>query len=53
MVIDAYSKWLEVHCMKSATSGAAIEKLREIFATPGLPATLFSDNGSYFTSSEF
>ena len=38
-----YDKWLEVHCMKSTTSGATIEKLREIFA----------DNGSNFTSSEF
>ena len=53
IVIDAYSKWLEVHCMKSTTSNATIEKLREIFATHGLPAILVSDNGSNFTSSEF
>ncbi|XP_044171937.1 uncharacterized protein K02A2.6-like [Acropora millepora] len=53
IVIDAHSKWLEVHCMKSTTSNATIEKLREIFATHGLPATLVSDNGSNFTSSEF
>ena len=53
IVIDAYTKWLEVHCMKSTTSNATIEKLREIFATHGLPATLVSDNGSNFTSSEF
>ena len=53
VVIDAYSKWLEVHCMRSTTSSATIGKLREIFATHGLPATLVSDNGSNFTSSEF
>ena len=53
VVVDAYSKWLDVHCMKSTTSTATIEKLREIFATHGLPATLVSDNGSNFTSSEF
>ena len=53
VVINAYSKWLEVHCMKSTTSSATIEKLREIFAIHGLPATLVSDNGSNFTSSEF
>ena len=53
IVIDAYSKWLEVHCMKSTTSNATIKKLRDIFATHGLPATLVSDNGSNFTSSEF
>ena len=53
MVIDACSKWLEVHCMKSTTSSATIEKLREIFAIHGLPTTLVSDNGSNSTSSEF
>jgi len=53
VVMDAYSKWLEVHRMKSITSTATIEKLREMFATHGLPATLVSDNGSNFTNSEF
>ena len=53
VVMDAYSKWLEVHRMKSITSTATIEKLREMFATHGLPATLVSDNGSNFTGSEF
>jgi len=49
----AFPKWLEVRCMKSITSIAPIEKLREMFATRGLAATLLSDNGSNFTSSEF
>ena len=39
--------------MKSITSTATFEKLREMFATNGIPATLVSDNGSSFTSSEF
>ena len=39
--------------MKSTTSAATIEKMREMFAIHGLPATLVSDNGSNFTSSEF
>ena len=46
VVVNAYSKWLEVHRMKSITSTATIEKLREMFATHGLPATLVSNNGS-------
>lgn len=33
VVINAYSKWLEVHLNKSNTSIATIEKLREIFIT--------------------
>jgi hypothetical protein len=46
VVIDAYSKWLEVHQMTSTTSTATIEKLREIVATHGLPTTVVSDNGT-------
>ncbi|CAB4004480.1 LOW QUALITY PROTEIN: uncharacterized protein K02A2.6-like [Paramuricea clavata] len=53
VVVDAYSKWLEVHQMTSTTSTATIEKLREIFATHGLPTTVVSDNGTNFTSNEF
>ncbi len=53
VVIDAYSKWLEEHLMKSTTSTNTIGKLREIFATHGLPATVVSDNGTNFTSDEF
>ena len=37
IVVDAYSKWIEVHIVPSTTSLAAIEKLRVTFATHGLP----------------
>ncbi|CAB4033162.1 hypothetical protein ETSY2_42270 [Paramuricea clavata] len=53
VLIDAYSKWLEIHVMKSTTSTATIEKLREIFATHGLPKTVVSDSGTNFSSGEF
>lgn len=53
VLIDAYSKWLEIHQMNSTTSTSTIEKLREIFATHGLPETVVSDNGTNFTSEEF
>ena len=43
IVVDAYSKWLEVIPVSSATSLSTIEQFR----------SLFSDNGTVFTSSEF
>ena len=50
IVVDAYSKWMEVVPVKSATSQATIEKLRTIFVTHGLPEMLVSDNGSAFAT---
>ena len=53
VVIDAYSKWLEVRIMNSTTSLATINELRDIFSTHGPPTMLVSDNASQFTSYEF
>ena len=53
IVIDSYSKWIEVHEMSSTTSGATIDKLRCIFASYGLPEELVSDNGPQFASEDF
>ena len=53
ILIDGYSKWMEVHILPSATSTATITCLCKIFATFGLPEVLVSDNGRNFTSVEF
>ncbi|XP_065204018.1 uncharacterized protein LOC135834108 [Planococcus citri] len=53
LVVDAYSKWLEVIPMSSTTSEATIIALRNIFSRFGLPITLVSDNGPQFASTEF
>ncbi len=53
VVVDAYSKWLEVVPLAAANSTNTIDCLRNIFATHGLPKMIVSDNGSQFTSSEF
>ena len=51
IVIDSYSKWIEVHEMTCTTSGATIDKYK--FASYGLPEELVSDNGPQFASEEF
>ena len=53
LMIDAHSKWLEVHMTTSSTSSATIELMRKSFSTLGLPHTVVSDNETAFTSGEF
>ena len=53
VVVDAYSKWLDVHMTSSTTTSATLELLRKSFATLGLPEVVVSDNAANFTSEEF
>ncbi len=53
LVIDAYSKWLEVRIMPSTHSSAIVATLRTLFAQFGLPATIVTDNAPNFSSAEF
>lgn len=54
VVVDAYTKWVEVYNMKGGTSTTAtIGKLYEFMSRFGIPHTLVSDNGTAFTSHEF
>lgn len=53
LLIDAHSKWIEVHPMASITATATIQCLRNIFAQLGLPEKIVSDNGPTFVSAEF
>ena len=53
LIIDAHSKWMDIHCVNSATSSMTIEKLRTTFASHGLPEIVVTDNGPNFMSSEF
>ena len=46
------SKYIDAHVMTSSTTAATILRLRQPFATPDLPCTLVSDNGTAFTSHE-
>ena len=53
LLIDAFSKWPEIHEMKATTAEATILKLKHIFASLGLPESIISDNGPQFTASQF
>lgn len=53
ILVDAFSKWPEVHLMKNITTETTINKLREIFSTFGLPQILVTDNATTFTSFKF
>ena len=53
VLVDAYSKWVEVECMSSITASALVKCLRKIFASHGLPQVVVNDNGPSFVSEEF
>ncbi|GFO24442.1 Pol polyprotein [Plakobranchus ocellatus] len=52
VVMDYYSRWLEIAFISNTSANTVITKLRVIFATHGLPDEL-SDNGPQFASGEF
>ncbi|KAL7884462.1 hypothetical protein AOLI_G00072320 [Acnodon oligacanthus] len=49
VVVDAHSKWPEVHLMSSTSASKTIQ----VFSRYELPEVLVSDNGPQFTSGEF
>ncbi|XP_003369043.1 putative integrase core domain protein, partial [Trichinella spiralis] len=53
IVVDAFSKWLEVIPISEMSTRTVIEELRQLFATHGLPNTIMSDNAAQFVSVEF
>jgi len=53
ILVDAHSKWLDVHLMQSISYTNTVEKLRIVFVTHSLPRKVVTDNGSSFTSKEF
>lgn len=53
VLIDSYTKWLEVFRVSSISSAQTIKILREIFSRFGLPKLLVTDNGTQLVSNEF
>ena len=53
VVLDAHSKWLEVHPMSTSKAQTTIQHLRTIFAQFGFPENVVSDSGPIFISWKF
>uniref|UniRef100_A0A803JAA2 Integrase catalytic domain-containing protein n=1 Tax=Xenopus tropicalis TaxID=8364 RepID=A0A803JAA2_XENTR len=53
LVVDYYSRFFELECLKNTSSSNVIEKLKAIFARHGIPDEFVSDNGTQFASAEF
>ena len=53
VIIDSYSKWIEIAPMKSITSEKTIDYLLNVFARWGLPHQIVTDNGPQLVSKEF
>lgn len=52
VVVDSYSKWIEVIKLTTTTAKVTECKLRELFSRFGIPDLLVSDNGSQLVSKE-
>lgn len=53
VVVDYYSRYIEIDVMKKIDSEETIKRLKSIFARFGLPISITSDNGRQFVSDEF
>lgn len=53
LLVDFYSKLIEVDGLRDTRSRTAIETLKAQFSRHGIPATVRNDNGPQYSSEEF
>lgn len=53
VVVNYYSRYVEVKVMETTEAGSVIRELEEVFSRLGYPEEIISDNGPPFQSEEF
>ena len=53
VVVDYYSRYMEVQVLKSTSTDKIIGSLKSMFLIHGLPVSITTDNGPQFISQEF
>ena len=53
VLIDYYSRWIEVEQIKTQTSAAIVSAMKNVFSRFGVPAVIRSDNGGCFIGEQF
>ena len=53
LIVDYYSRWIELKLFHQLTSAAVIHQIKSVLAAHGIPDVIASDNGPQFASSEF
>ena len=52
LLVDYYSRYIEVQKLPSVTSASVITAMKAVFSHHGIPATVVSDNGPQYSSQE-
>jgi len=52
VIIDYYSRWIEIKQLTSLTSDCVISRVKTVFTTQCIPDVMVSDNGRQFVSVE-
>jgi transposase InsO family protein len=53
LVVDYYSRWIEIRKLSSLTPSTVIEHLKSMFSVHGIPDVMISDNGGQYAAEEF
>ena len=53
LIIDYYSRWIEIVKLTGLSANSVIKRTKSIFARYGIPETVISDNGPQFSSEAY